>query len=64
MMLSFGSLWAGAIIYTTLTTIMGQDDSPEYKITGTKRDTHCKMYSAQDRVIEQSSAESISSVVH
>lgn len=65
-MLSFDSWWASTITHTTLTTSMGQDDSPEYKIIGTKRDRSKQhtLQNAQGRVIEQSLAENICSVVH
>lgn len=66
MMFSFGSWQASTITNTLLTTVTGQVDSPEYKLIGretTVNNTHCKIQSTQDRVIEQSLAENICSMV-
>ena len=49
MMFSFGSWQASAITKTLLTTVMGQVDSPGYKLIGRKRD-HSKQHTLQNTV--------------
>lgn len=66
--LSLGSWGASAITHTTLTTVVGQDNSPAHKIIGTKRD-HSKLHALQNAfnqytTTEASLAENICSVVH